>query len=156
MDFLVQNIMSKAEGGDPIAMYQIANYYDIGLLPDTSDGKYIYWFKRFWDTPEVKATVYNIESDEYNDETADPMLEMLLRSYIVEAGLALGLYYMNSTNIREATFALECFSSAWSASAFDYLTVEDMDGTTDIQQLIRKQQAWLKELEVSSNASSDE
>lgn len=156
MDIWVQDIMSKAEGGNPIAMYQLANYYDIGLLPDASDVKHIYWFKRFWDTPEVKATVFNIESDEYNDESVDPTLEMLLRGYIVEAGLALGLYYMNSTNIKEATFALECFSSAWFASAFDYLIVEDMDGKTDIQQLLRKQQAWLEELEVSSNASSDE
>ena len=140
-------LLSNAENGDPFAMCELANLYDMGAIPDSSESMFVYWYKRFWETPEVKAFLYNLDSEDDNDESIDPFTEMALRGYVIEAGLALGLYYMNSTDIDEAKLALECIQYAWVASAFDYLDAEELDGKSDIFQLLRQQQDWIDELE---------
>ena len=62
-----------------------------------------------------------MDSEVDNDESIDPFPEMALRGYVIEAGLALGLYYMNSTNLDEARLALECIQYAWVARGCPYM-----------------------------------
>lgn len=148
-------IMREAENGNPFAMYELAHLYDLGVLSDPSETKFIYWFKKFWETREVQAALYNYDCEEGYDDSIDIPTEMMLRDYIIEAGLALGLYYMNSTNIDEACFAFECLSAAWTSSRFAYIAPDELDGKTDIAGLLRKQSEWLEELGVDLNARYD-
>ena len=145
-------IIKEAEHGDSLAMYRTANLYDIGVVPDPSGFKSIYWYKRFWESPKVQAAINNYDEKAPDDDRATVFDELYLRDCIIEAGLALGLYYMNSTDPEEACYAYECLCEAYFVSRFRYFTKEELDGKTDINQLLEKQKKWLESLGVDVGA----
>lgn len=142
----------KAEGGDPLAMYELANLYDLEVIPDRDGFRKIFWLTKFWNSREVQIALLDYDPEVETDESIDPLLELALRDPIIEAGLSLGLYYMTSTDIEEAKFASQCLDGAWIASGRDYISPEDLDGKTDIIGLMQKQNEWLLELGVYDNA----
>ena len=152
MGFDTKKIISEAEHDNPFAMFELARLYDIGVLPDASESKYIYWFKMFWETPKVQATLDNLDDEsEINNEVNIPE-EMILREYIIEAGLALCFYYMNSTNVQEVRNALSYVTGAWDAAGKPYFSADDLDGELDIFALMQKLSNRLIDMGVDYNA----
>lgn len=131
-------IISDAENGNPYAMYELAMLYDCGAIKSSSDSGYIYWLKKFMESDIISEII-----DEVDDE--DGATQNLHRNFwedynyypmIIEAGIALGLYYMNSSNIEEVNAARSAFYSAHIVSRFDFIEVESNDGITDIVSLL--------------------
>lgn len=155
MDLDYGLLINKAEGGDPLAMYELANLYDLEVIPDRDGFRRIFWLTKFWESREVQIALLDYDPEEETDEVIDPLLEMALRDPIIEAGLSLGLYYMTSTDIKEAQFALQCLYGAWIASGRDYISPEELDGKTDILGLMQRQNEWILELGVNECADSN-
>ena len=136
-------IILQAESGDPHSMLEVAKLNKAGAFGDINIQEYVYWLKQFFDTPQIKYLVGEYE-DNYSpdnpvidnprlDEDAPVALvdEYILRNDIIEAGLALGIYYMNSSVRKELMLSRDSFMAALDASACDYLTVDSLDGQYD-------------------------
>lgn len=147
-----ESLMIEAEQGNLQSMYEVAKLYDAGILPDSSGFESIRWYKKFWEATEVQAVINNYDEDAPDDDRASIPFELSLRELIIEIGLALGLYYSNSTNLEEACFAYECLSDAWVASRYAWISKEKLNGKTDIDELIKRQIVWLEELGVDLEA----
>ena len=146
-----QRIVSEAEAGNPFAMFELARLYDLGVLQDLSGSKYIFWFKKFWKSPKVQATLDNLDDENgINDEVSIPE-EWMLRDYIVEAGIALCFYYKNSTDVQEIRDALSYITGAWDAAGKPYISADDLDGELDIFALMQKLVNRLTEMGVDFN-----
>ena len=145
---MIISIISDAENDDPFAMYELARLYDLDVIPDSSESKYIYWFKRFWNTEVVQRILAALESENDIDTGVSIPDEMVLRDYITESGLALCFYYMNSTDALEVSEALEYATGAWGAAGCPSFLEDDSDGETDMVSLMKKLSERLVELGV--------
>lgn len=115
-------IKKKAEQGEPLAMIKLAKLYKAGVFGDDHDELYAYWLRAFFKTPIVDRTVA-----EYEDEDDSPENELLpynfagdiLRGDIIDAGVALALYYCKSSNPKELRIAMKAIDAAMCASKWD-------------------------------------
>ena len=137
--------------GDPHSMVILAELYKAGAFGDSQYDEYIYWLKRFFETDEVKGLCIQLENNYSQSENSDETVpvsqcnninlvqQMTLRNDILEAGIALGIYYRNSSEKEELELSLQCLIAALDASAWAYLDYTEEDGTkTDILCILKK------------------
>ncbi len=103
----IDQLISNAESGKACDIYELARLYDLGAIPDPSESKYIELYELFFKTDEVRAVLNNLDSEKGYDDSVGFYEEGFLKECIVEAGLALCFYYMNSTDSQEVRQALE-------------------------------------------------
>lgn len=133
-------VISKAENGDTSAMYELAMLYDCGAIESSSDSEYVYWLRKFMESDLINAIIDDFDNED--EALPNPDYDFIkgfeYYSMIVEAGIALGLYYMNSSHIEEVGIAYRALYAAFLVSRFDYLTIEDEEGITDILTLLSR------------------
>lgn len=131
-------IINGAENGEPHMMLELAKLYKANTIYDSYYARYIYWLKCFFEVPVVQALTEWLENKEEDDYVVSPdspmhelgqLEEILLREDIKEAGLALGLYYSRSGKEEELVYARDRLIDALNASAWDYLTFQEVDGS---------------------------
>ncbi len=135
---IYKEIIDKADGGDPLAMFELAMLYDSNAIPSQSDENYIYWLKRFLFSEQVQSIIDDLD-DEYGtnfDSYFDSIESYQYYPMIIEAGLALGLYYKNSSNLDEVKLASQALYYAFLTSRFDHIEINDEGGITDIVSLL--------------------
>lgn len=139
------SIIQGAEDGDPFKMLELAKLYKAGVFGDSDYSEYLFWLKQFFETPKVNAVVLDLEekysgdnSDEGSPHTCYFDLESssieeytLLRGAIVEAGLALGIYYSKSSKKEELKLSSSSLVAALDASGWDYLTYDEPNGAQE-------------------------
>ena len=133
-------VISKAKNGDPSAMYELAMLYDCGAIGSSSDSEYVYWLKKFMESDIIVAIIEELDDEE--GSVQNPHYDFIegfkYYTMIVEAGIALGLYYMNSSHIEEVIIAYDAFYAAFIVSRFDYIEIEDEEGVTNILTLLSR------------------
>ncbi|NLD19980.1 MAG: hypothetical protein GX663_07005 [Clostridiales bacterium] len=141
-------LVSEANNNNPESMYKLAMLYSTGAINSSSDED-IFWLEKFLNSKEVKAIIADLDDDEGSISYADtPFDHYKYYDMIIEAGIAVGLYYMNASKIEEAKLSQTAFYFAWLASKCDYIEIKEDENTTDILSLmeqIDKRISMLKE-----------
>lgn len=142
-----ESIIMGAEQGDPHCMLELAKLNKAGAFGSMNIDEYVYWLERFFEVPIIQQIVANLEDNYSNDDSSyrtdslnfqdntvlpegAPFVEedmsryiyeFLLRDDIIEAGMALGIYYKNSSKKEELELSIRSLQAALDASAGDYL-----------------------------------
>ena len=133
-----RKVFKKAESGDPFYMFRLAKLYDSGAINSASDSEYVFWLKKFMESDPVKAIVSDLDVEDATYDIGASFSEVFeLYQMIIEAGIDLGLYYMNSSDVKEVKLARDSLYSAWLASKCDYIEVEVSNSVVDIVNLLR-------------------
>lgn len=137
-------IIDKANCGEPSAMFELAMLYECNVISSYSDEEYIYWLKRFLLSNQIQSIVEEFDDEDGTNNNGSFDFTEAYNYYpmIIEAGLALGLYYKNSSNIDEVRLASQALCDAFVVSRFDFIEVEDdCCGVTDILSLLSQANA---------------
>lgn len=129
-------LVSEADNNNPKAMYKLAMLYSTGAINSSSDED-IFWLEKFLNSEKVQSILVDLDDDEGSVSYTDaPFGNYEYYDMIIEAGIAIGLYYMNSSKITEVQISQTAFYDAWIASKYDYIEIKDGDNTTDILSLM--------------------
>ena len=133
-----KEIIGKADGGNPAAMFELAMLYDSNAIPSHYDDDYIYWLKKFLLSEQIQTIIDDLDDEEGTSSVNCFDFIECYQYYpmIIEAGLALGLYYKNSSNIDEVKLAAKAFYYAFLTSRFDHIEMDDDGSITDIVTLL--------------------
>ncbi len=150
-------IKNEAEEGNPHAMLQLAKLYKSGVFQDEYDEEYIYWLKQFFSSPSIVDILNDLDTDGDSDfdETyykskeillsMDSLEMMVLQDDIIEAGVSLGLYFMNCTEKEDLICARNSLYNSWIASRFAYLEVTTSEGLIDVLSILTKIQQRMED-----------
>jgi len=135
---LYKTIIDKAESGDPAAMFELATLYDSNAISSNSEDEYINWLIRFLESDRVSSIIEELDDEEgeLTNDNFDFINAYQFYPKIIEAGIALGLYFKNSSSINEVRLSCRAFYYAYLTSRFDYIEIDDEGGTTDILSLL--------------------
>lgn len=126
----VDETKQKAMAHDPIAMFHLAQMYRSGEITSSNEDLDIVWLKRFFEHPVVDGVLRDLDEED-GDHSIDFLLfteeYSNLRDCIIEAGIALGLYYCKSNHLDELYIARDSLYSALLSSRYDWLQT-DVDG----------------------------
>ena len=151
------SLIQAAEQGDPCKMLEVAKLYKAGAFGDSDHSEYLFWLKRFFESPKVNAILLELEDkysggdspySHYFDMESSSLEEYyVLCDSIVEAGLALGIYYSNSSKKENLELSRDSLVAALDASRWDYLTYDDPNGVEEsILSLLGKVNDRIKKL----------
>ena len=135
---LYKTIIDKAESGDPAAMFELATLYDRNAISSNSENDYVNWLKSFLESDQVSSIIEELDDEEgeLTNDNFDFMNAYQFYPMIIEAGIALGVYFKNSSSIEEVKLACRAFYCAYLTSRFDYIEIDDEGGKTDILSLL--------------------
>ena len=59
-----KEIIDKADGGNPAAMFELAMLYDSNAIPSHYDDDYIYWLKKFLLSEQIQSIIDDLDDEE--------------------------------------------------------------------------------------------
>ena len=134
-------IYDAAQNDDPEAIFQIATLYERESIEPVNGEDFPFWLKRFFKTNIINSILVELGERDDGDASDSPSHDWNPEYYnyypmIIDAGIMLGLYYMDSNILEEVELAAECFYNAWITSKFDFIEVSSEGYKTDLLSLL--------------------